>query len=334
MAVAAATAVIAPAAFLMSPAAYATEGPSASPEATAEATPSAESGDAENGTPENDGQSASPEASASEENKEEEKPSEEEKPATTPEAEKDGEEKKEEQKPSDDAKAEGEKEIVCQDSSVKVALNGFPNKIAAGSGWKYFTFDVENTGKEDIKDLVVWAAAGYEKELDTDGDTLREKFAHFEYKDQDNGKWVHDFADSGDNNGHFIGMFDLAADEIATIELRLKIDAGAPTGASLAVAASQHTSDAGCESGHEMYPFQIVKAGSDSDAGTAKPSDKKPSSDVKPQGEAKPIAVKGNLAETGSSSMLPTIGIAGGVAIVAGAGVVFALKRRNSGAAA
>ncbi len=195
-----------------------------------------------------------------EENKEEEKPSqekkpsEEEKPATTPEAEKDGEEKKEEQKPSDDAKAEGEKEIVCQDSSVKVALNGFPNKIAAGSGWKYFTFDVENTGKEDIKDLVVWAAAGYEKELDTDGDTLGEKFAHFEYKDQDNGKWVHDFADSGDNNGHFIGMFDLAADEIATIELRLKIDAGAPTGASLAVAASQHTSEAGCESGHEMYP--------------------------------------------------------------------------------
>jgi LPXTG-motif cell wall-anchored protein len=39
----------------------------------------------------------------------------------------------------------------------------------------------------------------------------------------------------------------------------------------------------------------------------------------------------GNLAETGSSSALPVIGLVGGVAVVAGAGAMFVVRRRKAG---
>lgn len=42
--------------------------------------------------------------------------------------------------------------------------------------------------------------------------------------------------------------------------------------------------------------------------------------------------VSGSLAETGSSSALPMIGLVGGVAVVAGAGAVFVVRRRKTGA--
>ncbi|MEW1566395.1 LAETG motif-containing sortase-dependent surface protein [Streptomyces sp. NPDC093509] len=39
----------------------------------------------------------------------------------------------------------------------------------------------------------------------------------------------------------------------------------------------------------------------------------------------------GSLAETGSSSALPTIALAGGIAVVAGAGALIVVRRRTSG---
>jgi LPXTG-motif cell wall-anchored protein len=41
--------------------------------------------------------------------------------------------------------------------------------------------------------------------------------------------------------------------------------------------------------------------------------------------------VTGNLAETGSSSALPMVGLVGGFAVVAGTGAVFAVRRRKAG---
>ncbi|CAM5671667.1 hypothetical protein SGLAM104S_06580 [Streptomyces glaucescens] len=44
------------------------------------------------------------------------------------------------------------------------------------------------------------------------------------------------------------------------------------------------------------------------------------------------VQATGSLAETGSSSVLQVIGLVGGFAVVAGAGAVYAVRRRKAGA--
>ncbi|MEV7982044.1 LAETG motif-containing sortase-dependent surface protein [Streptomyces sp. NPDC086519] len=51
----------------------------------------------------------------------------------------------------------------------------------------------------------------------------------------------------------------------------------------------------------------------------------------KPQGDISDLPT-GNLADTGSSSALPVIGLVGGVAVVVGAGAVVLVRRRKAGA--
>ncbi|MEI5102115.1 LAETG motif-containing sortase-dependent surface protein [Streptomyces sp. PmtG] len=46
------------------------------------------------------------------------------------------------------------------------------------------------------------------------------------------------------------------------------------------------------------------------------------------------IPPTGSLAETGSSSALPAIGLVGGAAVVVGAGAVFVVRRRGNSNAA
>ncbi|WP_405601198.1 LPXTG cell wall anchor domain-containing protein [Streptomyces sp. NBC_01410] len=329
MAVAAATAVIAPAAFLSAPAAFATEtpvatespsaeAPSSSPSETAGSSPSetASSTPSATATTPAADQSSTPAATPST-------------PATSSAA-----------TPSATASEPGEDDdFECEEGSVQVSLGGFPNKIVAGSGWKNFTFNVKNNGKTDIESLLVYTVATYADSLENPDadDKLVAKYAHFEYKDPESGEWVNDLAGSGFNNGVFFGEFPLDAGKKVTIDLRVKIDKAAPAGEGLAIAAGTYDNGAEddsfkCYDNGDIYPFTIVKAGTNpGDVDDSKPNGQKPDSDVKPQGGAKELPVTGNLASTGSSSMLPTVGIAGGIAIVAGAGVVFAMKRRRSG---
>lgn len=322
MAVAAATAVIAPAAFLSAPAAFAdpsptpTETASSSPSETASASPSetvSSTPSATATTPAADQSStpaAAPSTSASSS-------------AATPSA--------------TASEPDEDDDFECEEGSIQVSLGGFPNKIVAGSGWKNFTYNVKNTGKNDIESLLVYTVATYADGLENPDDKLVRKYAHFEYKDPESGKWVNDLAGSGFNNGIFFGEFPLDAGQKVTIDLRVKIDKAAPAGDGLAIAAGTYDNGADddsfkCYDNGDVYPFAIVKAGSNpGDVDDSKPNGQKPEGDVKPQGGAKELPVTGNLASTGSSSMLPTVGIAGGIAVVAGAGVVFAMKRRRSG---
>ncbi|MGW0612992.1 LAETG motif-containing sortase-dependent surface protein [Streptomyces sp. NPDC002788] len=326
MAAAAATAVIAPVALLAAPAAYATPetspGPSTSvsesapetspspsaSESTPETTPapsesvSASAPEATATTSASASTSASPSASAS-------------------------------AKPSEPAGGDDEELPDCKEASISVGLSGFPEKIVAGSGWKTFKFNVKNTGKTDIESLQVMATALSASDLDSEENQLFDKYAHFEYRNPSTGKWTNDFADTGINNGFFFGEFPLDAGQKVTIDLRVKIDAGAPVGDSLAIAAGGYdTSDGDCFENGDVYPFQILKPGSNpGGVDDAKPSGQKPPKDLKPQGEAKPIEVEGNLAETGSSSALPMISLVGGAAVVAGAGAIFVVRRRKAG---
>ncbi|GAA3374532.1 hypothetical protein GCM10020367_38770 [Streptomyces sannanensis] len=244
-------------------------------------------------------------------------------------------------KPTEDpAKpTEDDDEEWCEDATVDVSLSGFPNKIVAGSGWKNFKLNVANTGESDIEELETFAFASYENDLDeSTSNKLVEKYAHFEMRDPESGKWTKDFTMGNENNGYFAGSFSLDAGQKVSIDLRLKIDKAAPAGSAIALViggdANENGSD--CAFDGEEYPLQIIAGGGDAgNVDDSKPNGEKPSNDVKPQGgPAKPINVTGNLAETGSSSMLPALGLAGGIAVVAGAGVVFAMKRRKGDATA
>jgi LPXTG-motif cell wall-anchored protein len=366
MAIAAATAVIAPATFLAAPAAYATTGtPPVSAETGSDTPGTEDPADDTTGeqtpdttTPDTSGEQTSegttpdenaPDAATAGETKTEDKTE-----AGTP-----GKGTLEEKTPGggtsdvktpEDGKTPEDDEIsededseefpACAEASIDVSLGGFPNKIVAGSGWKNFTFDVKNTGDTDIETLDVFTVATYGKSFEEYDERLVEKYAQFEYKDAETGKWVNELDGSGINNGFFFGAISLDAGEQATIDLRVRIDKAAPAGAGVTVAIGGYDNGAEdetyeCFEDGAVYPFTIVKAGGNAgDVDDSEPTGEKPDSDVKPQGEAKPIPVTGNLAETGSDSSLPVIGAIGGIAVLAGAGVVFAMKRRRGDATA
>ncbi|GAA2447671.1 hypothetical protein GCM10010273_30260 [Streptomyces lavendulocolor] len=372
MAVAAATAVIAPAAFLAAPAAYATDG-TTSTTSTSGTTGGTETGTTdgttatdegtktddgaattEGGTTTEDGAQTGDDATSTEDGAqtgddatdEGAKTEDETTDGTEDGADKPGAETgKDEEEPGKDEVVDEEEPVdeeeeiieeeVCEQAAVDVSLSNLPGKIVAGSGWKNFQLNVKNNSKAALDEVVVGAWASYADDVNGDADTDRlvEKYAKIEYK-LPNGQWDSGANLSGQNIGFFFDVVQLKKDENRTIQLRISIDKAAPAGAALGFAATGYDKGDECYEDYASYEFQILAAGSaGGDGGEAKPSDEKPA-DLKPQGGSTPIKVEGELAETGSSSMLPAIGIAGGVTIVAGAGVVFALRRRSGGAAA
>ncbi|MEV6959149.1 LAETG motif-containing sortase-dependent surface protein [Streptomyces sp. NPDC051207] len=330
MAAAAATAVIAPVALLVAPAAYATDEPdttaSTSASATADdttsasptpsSTESAGTGTDEGKEPEagtsttppatgSSSPSASPSASAS---------------ATSP-------------APSASA-SESEtpdpEPSICEDSQVDVSITGLPGKVAAGSGWHKFSLNVLNSSDSTLEDLDFFAGAS----ADRDGaDLFRSKQVQLQAWDPDNETWV-DLDEEGYAVG-YVGYTDvLEPDYVVNIPMRLNVKASAPVGAGFTLGATIYgDADNECVGfGDVAYRFQIVAAGTDTDGTEPQEGGKAPVTDKKPGGNTPEVT--GSLAETGSSSALPVIGLVGGVAVVAGAGAVFVVRRRNAGTVA
>ncbi|MFJ8588157.1 hypothetical protein ACIRD2_26415 [Streptomyces sp. NPDC093595] len=362
MAVAAATAVIAPAAFLAAPAAYATDGTtsttsSGTTEGQGSTTPDTTTPDTTTpDTPETSDDTKPAEgtepAAEGEKPATDDKPAADEKPAAdTKPAEGD--------KPADEKPAEDEGagkpgsgddwspydcETFDLDENLEVDVTGLPNKIVAGSGWHDFTFTVKNSSDADLKNVYVETYTEYGDDTD---EILSEGLAEVQYKDPETGEWTDSYQDSYEDEngdiivtGSFAGVIDkIEKGAVVDMDLRVRVDAKAPAGSSFAFSSAIYAGEGkACNGNGDSYDFTVLAAGSKpGDVDDAKPSGEKPGDKpggTKPQGEAKPLPVTGNLAETGSSSMLPTIGLAGGIAIVAGAGVVFALKRRSGGSAA
>ncbi|WP_336319157.1 hypothetical protein [Streptomyces lavendofoliae] len=377
MAVAAATAVIAPAAFLAAPAAYATDGTTSTTSGTTGGTETGttdgttatdegtKTGDTaattEDGTKTDDGAASTEDgtktddATTGEGSKTEDdtvtggteagtdKPGTDkpgtDKPGTDKPGTEAGTDKPGTETGKDEEEAGEDEEIIeeeiCEQAAVDVSLSNLPGTIVAGSGWKNFQLNVKNNSKEALDEVVVGAWASYANDVEGEADTDRlvEKYAKIEYK-LPNGQWDSGANLSGQNIGFFFDVVKLKKDENRTIQLRISIDKAAPAGTALGFAATGYDKNDECYEDYASYEFQVLAAGSNGGGGgEAKPSDEKPA-DLKPQGGSTPITVEGELAETGSSSMLPTIGIAGGITVVAGAGVVFALRRRNGGATA
>lgn len=343
MAVAAATAVIAPVALLAAPAASA---------ATADDTVSNSANSAATDTTESPGPSVSPEPT--------DEPDPEESETDTGEPSQPGETSGEtEEEPTDDTtepsddtteptdgppqeptkdpepspeptECETDDEGVDQGSALDLSVDGLPGRIVAGSGWHPFELTASNTSDKALGS-VSWLAA-------VDNDAVEEddwlsNYAKLEYRDPETGDWNSIAGDVG--NGFYFGETTLGPKKTVDIELRVNITAKAPAGGGYAIGIGGYLDEEeNCtHSSVAYYEFTVLAPGSGNenpgDATPGKGDGKKPLPATKPQGGAKELPATGALAETGAGSMLPTLGLIGGVTVLAGAGVVFAVRRRS-----
>ncbi|WP_256333226.1 LPXTG cell wall anchor domain-containing protein, partial [Streptomyces sp. cf386] len=227
------------------------------------------------------------------------------------------------------------------DDNLSAEISGLPSKIVAGSGWHNFEFVATNNSDKDLENVWIEAFTEYADEVN-DESSLYLDLAEIQVKED--GKWTssyQDFYKDEDGKIVFTGSFVASLDKLeanssSSLDLRVRVKSSAPAGASFAVSQAIYAGDdAACYGNGEFYEFTVLAAGSNpGDVDPADPTGEKPSGidGKKPQGEVQEIT--GNLAETGSSSQLPVIATIGGVAILAGAGVVFAMKRRKVGAEA
>lgn len=346
MGVAAATAVLAPLALLSAPVAFATDEPSTSTSSPAadestpaadestpaagESTPAAEESTpaAEESTPAagestpaagestpGDGGSSAPATSS---------------PSPSPSA----------STPGDGNDGNDDNADICLDENgedtaelseyLHSGLSGLPETVVAGSGWTSFSFDVSNKGDEEIKDirpLIGVAAIGWDDAEDYSGQIK------VQVLDKASGSW-RTVADAAGEGGTFTS-FSLGAGKSVSYQLRLSVSGKVPDSLGLTGGFAQYQDDKGCWIADDpngwLYFFDILAAGSD----PGKPNDAKPQTGgMKEIKDVSKVAATGSLAETGAGSALPMIGLVGGVAVVAGAGAVYTVRRRKGSAAA
>ncbi|SNX63452.1 LPXTG-motif cell wall-anchored protein [Streptomyces sp. TLI_55] len=217
------------------------------------------------------------------------------------------------------------------DAKVAADIKGLPGKIVAGDGFHTFKLVVTNESDTTVDGVAFYAEI---ENYEVDEAKWLSPYVDLEFKNPDTGSWDRigndDFA--GD---YFFYVDELKAGKSKSVDLRVSIDAKAPAGDAYSFGSGAYLDNVDGQDciaeGWAQYDFSVLKAGSkNDDPGEATPSDNDKGSVKKPQGDVSELPT-GNLAETGSSSALPTIGLVGGVAIVAGAGAVFAVRRRKAG---
>ncbi|MFJ4120196.1 LAETG motif-containing sortase-dependent surface protein [[Kitasatospora] papulosa] len=230
----------------------------------------------------------------------------------------------------DEEEGDDEPLDACEPRPLELSINGLSGKIARGSGWDRFTFNIYNDSKKTVKNVAFFAGAA----ADEAGEKLfTTKQVRLQALNEADGTWE-DIEDLGSSSG-YVGEADgIKPGYEVDIDLRLKVEASAPVGAGFSLGG-------GLVFGDELeavpcfqdvaYKFQIVDAGN---GGGAEPQEggKIPVPTTKPAGDT--AEVTGNLAETGSSSSTPAIALAGGAAVVLGAGAMFVVRRRRNGDAA
>ncbi|MEV6943206.1 LPXTG cell wall anchor domain-containing protein [Streptomyces sp. NPDC051172] len=332
MGVAAATAVIAPLALLSAPAAFADETPTAGATETVSETPTETPSDTATATPTDTGlptDSATPTAPASSS------------PTASAPASQSGE-------PTPSTSAEPSEDPsdpnvpFCEDvdknyegAKVSADIKGLPGKIVAGDGFHNFKLTVTNDAKTRVEGVAFYAEV---ENYELDESKYLSPYVDLEFKNPETGSW--DRIGSDDWAGdYFFFVKELKAGQSQTVALRVSIDSKAPAGDAYSFGSGAYLDNVEGQDciaeGWAQYDFKVLKAGSaNTDPGSATPSDKGSKDSVKkPQGEISALPT-GNLAETGAGSALPVIGLVGGVAVVAGAGAVFAVRRRRAGAGA
>ncbi|WP_262508506.1 LPXTG cell wall anchor domain-containing protein [Streptomyces spongiicola] len=373
MAVAAATAVIAPAAFLAAPAAYATTGGANSTstagttgdtnttgdtgedkpgdtDGTGEQKPgdtddTNTTGDTGEGKPGDTDGTGEQKPGEDEEKPGEDKPGEgkpgdtgdtgEGKPGDTGEDKPGDTDGTGEQKPGEDEEKPGEDEEpgefqICETDDFELSIKGLPGKIAAGSGWHEFSMNAYNNSDTVLTEIDYFAGASSDK----DGmELFKSRQVALQVFDEESKSWEN-LSEGGEAVGYVGQSSEVKPGYEVDIPLRINVKSNAPVGAGFTLGGGLYIGDEDCLGYTDVaYKFQIVSGSADTDGTEPQEGGKAPIPTEKPAANTS-SQITGSLAETGSSSTLPAIGIAGGVALVAGAGVVFAMKRRRGDAVA
>ncbi|NNN36855.1 LPXTG cell wall anchor domain-containing protein [Streptomyces sp. S3(2020)] len=219
------------------------------------------------------------------------------------------------------------------DAKVSADIKGLPGKIVAGDGFHNFKLVVTNDSGTTVDGVAFYAEI---ENYELDEAKFLSPYVDLEFKNTETGTWdrIGDEDWAGD---YFFYVDSLKAGKSKSVDLRVSIGSKAPAGDSYSFGSGAYLDNIDGQDciaeGWAQYDFEVLKAGSDNpNPGDATPSDNGSKDSVKkPQGDVSELPT-GNLADTGSSSALPTIGLVGGVAIVAGAGAVFAMRRRKVGA--
>ncbi|MEU9039176.1 LAETG motif-containing sortase-dependent surface protein [Streptomyces sp. NPDC048352] len=235
---------------------------------------------------------------------------------------------------------------ITEEERGKTSLRGLPGKIVAGSGWHEFTYRVSNVSKTTVMetDVSLWLGTADPKLHD-----VAQLAVSVEWFNPAVGQWKPiegEGAGVFDNDG-FATARKLKPGEYADARMRIRIgDKAAPGTGYFFTLGHSYGEDGQCGfDGISQFDFTVLgpgtKPGSVEDAKgrPAKPgtpglpdtfgdAGHKPA----PQGGRAELPVTGRLAQTGSSSALPTVAALGGAAVAAGAGAVFLARRRKASA--
>ncbi|MFF9341537.1 LAETG motif-containing sortase-dependent surface protein [Streptomyces sp. NPDC014773] len=242
----------------------------------------------------------------------------------------------------EDGEDDGDEEWQeCDEDGLALALAG-PASVTAGTS-AVFSLTVGNTSGEKLDDVNAYVLAGLvpnsakaPKELDGEDFGDAEAFVRYttvEWSSASHPAWTK------------LRMLELGAIELgelakggeADVKLRLTVAADAPAGAGVvSVSGDYDNEDGACgyTEDEDAY-FDVVGAAAgtgpspspSTPAATSSPAPAPSSNGSVPQGGR-----GGELAETGSSDVLPRVGAAAGAALVLGAGAVFVARRRKANA--
>ncbi|MEV6795008.1 LAETG motif-containing sortase-dependent surface protein [Streptomyces sp. NPDC051320] len=210
---------------------------------------------------------------------------------------------------------------------TKPSSTGLPGKISAGSGWHKFTLNVYNSSDAVAKGVAFFAGASPDKNGEN---FFASKKVALQALNPQTNVWE-DLSENGRAVGYVGETEQLKPDYEVNIPLRINVTSSAPAGAGFTLGAGIYLGADDCVGSDDVaYKFRIVAAGTDTSGTKPQEGGEAPVPTKKPD-TSTTVPVEGSLAETGSSSMVPTIGIAGGVAVVLGAGALFVVRRRKTG---
>ncbi|MFE3656570.1 LPXTG cell wall anchor domain-containing protein [Streptomyces sp. NPDC059165] len=220
---------------------------------------------------------------------------------------------------------------------LTVLADGLPSKIVAGTTVD-FSFTVTNgTDRTLTVDPLAFIVLKKTKNMD---------FLKVQWS---NGSAWQELEARGNN--HVAPIDAMKPGDHSEVEMRLTIDAAATTAKGFALFAGDASSEYNpCVLGPmKRYDFSVLPAGSkpgtvdDAKPGTVADKDRptpKPSPSAQGGTSAGPTgtsptpetvtATGGDLAKTGSSSVLPQLALAGGAAVALGAGAAFVVRRRKT----
>ncbi|MFF1479370.1 LAETG motif-containing sortase-dependent surface protein [Streptomyces sp. NPDC058301] len=228
-----------------------------------------------------------------------------------------------------DAKKEAEDPTCDYTAKLTTVATGLPSKIVAGTTTDFSLRVANGTGRTLDK---VWPFT-YLHATDKSGYKVTDDLLHLQWSMGASGGWKD--LDKVHRTGVITNLRDGGH---VDVKLRLKVDAKAPAGPGLAfVAGDYKNADGSCGGSPDLteYGFEILAAGAKpGQVDPAKPGKGKANTpDNKPQGTTSSTPLNpttGTLAATGSSSATPKLALAGGAAVVAGAGALLAVRRRRT----